>query len=180
MSLRSLARLHPLANHFPPLHGLRALAIVSVLQFHLTMTFRAGGLLAEDHPLSIGSLRIWFGMDLFFVLSGFLIGTLLAPGTNAAPRGGMLRFYARRTIRIVPLYWVVLTALVLLLPPMPALRANLVYEYAYLSNYIRPCFIPWGWSLCVEEHFYLVVPLLAAALSRLPRPSWRIAVLLAL
>jgi peptidoglycan/LPS O-acetylase OafA/YrhL len=183
-SVRAFARLHLLANHFPPLHGLRALAILSVLQFHLTLAFRNGNLLGANEAFTLTSLRVWFGMDLFFVLSGFLIGTLLAPAADGTPRGGMLRFYVRRSFRIIPLYWFVLTISVLAFPPTAAQRETLVYEYAYLSNYIGPrighVVMPWAWSLCVEEHFYLLVPILSLALARLPRPSLRLVALLAL
>lgn len=180
---RSLAGLHLLADHFPPLHGLRALAIVSVLQIHVTMTMVVTGLMPENHPIAARSNHVWFGMDLFFVLSGFLIGTLLAPATSGGARGGMLRFYARRAFRIIPLYYVVLTVLVLLFATAPEQRQMLVYEYLYLTNYApmrAPPVMPAAWSLCVEEHFYIVVPLLSAALSRLPRPSWRMGALFAL
>jgi peptidoglycan/LPS O-acetylase OafA/YrhL len=180
---RSLVGLHLLADHFPPLHGLRALAIVSVLQIHVTLTLVLTGLMREDDPIFARSTHVWFGMDLFFVLSGFLIGTLLAPATSGEARGGMLRFYARRAFRIVPLYYVVLTALVLLLPTLPGQRAMVGYEYAYLTNYAPftvPPIMPAAWSLCVEEHFYLAVPLVSAALSRLPRPGWRMGALLVL
>lgn len=181
---RSLTSLHLLANHFPPLHGLRAIAIVSVLQFHLTRAFVHGGLLAEEHVLTVASRRVWFGMDLFFVLSGFLIGTLLVPTSDGSQRGGLLRFYARRTFRIVPLYWVVLTYIVLTHPLTRAQLDNLFFQYTYLANYIRPVHgrsvMPVAWSLCVEEHFYLLAPLLALVLARLRRAEWRIAALFVL
>lgn len=69
--------LHLLANQFPPLHGLRALAVVSVLQIHVTVSLDAIGLLS-DETFFLRSTSVWFGMDLFFILSGFLIGTRAA------------------------------------------------------------------------------------------------------
>ena len=178
----SRLRLHLLANHFPPLHGLRALAIVSVLQVHLSITLNWFGLLQSPTFLARSS-NVWFGMDLFFLLSGFLIGTLLLPGPGGRPREGIGRFYVRRAFRIIPLYYVVLTILPFLDPYSPAHLHGLWFEYAYLTNYpffTAPTVMPWAWSLCVEEHFYLAVPILAVLLARLPSATWRIAILIAL
>ncbi len=174
--------LHLLANHFPTLHGLRALAVVSVLQIHVTVSLTAVGLMHDD-AFFVRSTSVWFGMDLFFFLSGFLIGTLLVPREGGPPRGGIGRFYVRRAFRIIPLYWFVLTTLAILLPLSAGQQAGLPYEYAYLDNYHRfsaPPLMPWAWSLCVEEHFYLAVPLVAGLLALLPRTSWRIGALVAL
>lgn len=178
----SRLRLHLLANHFPPLHGLRALAIVSVLQVHVSITFDWAGLL-QSPTLLARSTSVWFGMDLFFILSGFLIGTLLLPGPDGRPREGVGRFYARRAFRIIPLYYVVLSVLAFGDSTLPAQRHGVLFEYAYLSNYplfTAPLVMPWAWSLCVEEHFYLAVPILALLLARLPTTAWRIAALVAL
>lgn len=178
----SRLRLHLLGDHFPQLHGLRALAIVSVLQVHLSITLNWVGLLQSPSLLSRSS-SVWFGMDLFFILSGFLIGTLLLPGPDGRPREGMARFYARRAFRIIPLYYVVLTVLPWIDPFSPVQLHGLWFEYAYLTNYPflkAPPVMPWAWSLCVEEHFYLVVPILALLLARLPSTGWRIAILVAL
>src|SRR5262249_35041195 len=79
--------------------------------------------------------------------------------------------------------YVVLTTLALSLPLTPAQRAGLKYEYAYLTNYpffSAPPVMPWAWSLAVEEHFYLAVPVVAAVLALAPRDAWRMAALLAL
>jgi peptidoglycan/LPS O-acetylase OafA/YrhL len=170
-----------LSNQYPALHGLRCLAIVSVLQVHVSVVLTFGGVL-RDLRFYLHSSRVWFGMDLFFVLSGFLIGTLLlAPGQDRGPRG-VARFYARRAFRIVPLYYVVLTALALLPEVRAAQRAGLPYEYLYLTNYnpfrAMPV-MPWAWSLCIEEHFYLAVPLVLLLLRALPSPRTRVVALAA-
>lgn len=168
-----------LANHFPALHGARVLAILSVIQIHVSFELGARGWVPVDYAwLYHLSQRIWFGMDLFFFLSGFLIGTiLLLPGSEGP--SGVLRFYARRSFRIIPLYYVVLTFLALTTPLDATQKAQLWREYAYLTNYsdVGHVVMVWAWSLCVEEHFYLLVPLIVAGLKRLPSHRSRIAVL---
>jgi peptidoglycan/LPS O-acetylase OafA/YrhL len=179
--IRSLFRLNLLANHYPQLHGLRVLAILSVIQIHLGFEASLRGVLPGQHPAVVLSQRIWFGMDLFFLLSGFLIGNILLASRDRGT-GGLLRFYGRRAFRIVPLYYAVLTLLAALAPIDPLQRANLWREYAYLTNYTDTAHVVmfWGWSLCVEEHFYLLVPLLVLGLTRLGSHRARLALLGAL
>ena len=85
------------------LHGLdtlRAIAIVVVILFH-AYTFGPAAL----HPIaSFG----WMGVDLFFVLSGYLIGTQLLRPYTRGQRPSLISFYWRRSIRVLPAYWVVL------------------------------------------------------------------------
>lgn len=178
----SLFRLSLLSNQYPVLHGLRVLAIISVVQVHLSTEAALRGYLPNTHLLYQISQRIWFGMDLFFILSGFLIGNILLIG---AERGGasVLKFYGRRSFRIIPLYYVVLTALALIGPlDDPLKRAQLWREYAYLTNYSDTGHVVmfWGWSLCVEEHFYILVPFLVKALTALKTHAQRLGMLMAL
>jgi peptidoglycan/LPS O-acetylase OafA/YrhL len=151
-----------LPNHYAPLHGLRVIAIVLVVQVHATAALHRFGV------VSFSTEALWFGMDLFFFLSGFLIGSMLLAESRSGQRVNMLRFYLRRSFRIVPPYLVVLTGLALLGDRPPEQRANLWLEYLYLTNYVPPTpelvVMPWAWSLAVEEHFYLVVPVLISAL----------------
>lgn len=151
----------------PGLDLLRVIAIAWVMLFH---SFVVGGLGPDWSWLSRYG---WMGVDLFFVLSGFLIGgQVLAP----LARGEPLRygdFYLRRAFRILPAFVVVL-ALYLAWPGFreapgiapwwmfASFTLNLGIDYAH-----QPAFSH-AWSLCVEEHFYLVVPLLAAGLMRRP------------
>ena len=171
-----------LANHFPQLHGIRVLAIVLVVQFHVTFALLEGKLPITEKFGTV-SATVFFGMDLFFVLSGFLIGTMILHSLSASSRQNVMRFYARRSFRIFPLYYVTLTALLFLYPMNVWQKANVFFEYVYLTNYrlvLRHTVVMmWGWSLCVEEHFYLVVPLLMAALYALKSHAGRL-VLLAL
>jgi peptidoglycan/LPS O-acetylase OafA/YrhL len=175
----SLFRLNLLGNQYPALHGLRVLGILSVIQIHLSFDLGAKGVLARDSAAYVFSQRIWFGMDLFFFLSGFLIGSILLAAPEETRGRSIARFYARRSFRIIPLYYVVLTLLALTTRLDPLQRAQLPREYLYLTNYsdIGHVVMFWGWSLCVEEHFYLAVPLLMALLRFLPSHRARIVAL---
>ncbi|WDS38175.1 acyltransferase [Pseudoxanthomonas sp.] len=119
----------------------------------------------------------WMGVDLFFVLSGFLIGQqVLLP----LSRGERLRFgdfYLRRAFRILPAYWVVLAIYVLVpgwseLPGLEPLWKFVLMVVNLGNDYGNPAFSH-AWSLCVEEHFYLVFPLLAWWLTR-RRAAWKV------
>ncbi|WP_295946151.1 acyltransferase [uncultured Xanthomonas sp.] len=152
---------------YPGLDLLRAIAIVWVMLFH---SFVVDGLGPDWEWLSRYG---WMGVDLFFVLSGFLIGgQVLAPLARGEPlRYG--EFYRRRAYRILPAYAVVL-ALYLAWPGFreapgiapwwlfASFTLNLGIDYANQQAFSH------AWSLCVEEHFYLVFPLLAAWLLRRP------------
>ncbi|MGN6513689.1 MAG: acyltransferase family protein [Lysobacteraceae bacterium] len=144
---------------------LRAIAIAWVMFFH---SFLVGGLGPTWEWLSRDG---WMGVDLFFVLSGYLIGRqVLGPLARGEPL--LLRdFYVRRAFRILPAFWVVL-ALYLGVPAFreaPGLEAW--WKFAsfivnFTIDYTRNQAFSHAWSLCVEEHFYLVFPLLAAWLAR--------------
>lgn len=152
-------------KHLPGLDLLRAIAIVWVMLFH---SFLVGGLGADFAWLSRFG---WAGVDIFFVLSGFLIGSQVL---QQLQRGGTLSlggFYARRAWRILPAFVVVLALYV----AFPALREVpglqpwwqfATFTMNLLIDYERNPAFSHAWSLCVEEHFYLVFPLLALGLSR--------------
>jgi peptidoglycan/LPS O-acetylase OafA/YrhL len=159
------------------LDGLRGLAVLLVLAHHSAQT--AG---RPDHPLNLflnGILLAgWTGVDLFFVLSGFLITGILY---DARGRANYFRtFFMRRFLRIFPLYYVSLLILVVLLPallpPDPALQhmqQELPWYWAFLAN-VRIAYAGWSessyilhfWTLAVEEQFYIVWPFLVFSLSR--------------
>jgi peptidoglycan/LPS O-acetylase OafA/YrhL len=162
---------------------MRVLAIVSVLQFHVTVALVEAGVL-KDLNFAMRSMTVFFGMDLFFIMSGFLIGTMLLYAVDTKKKQSVWRFWLRRGFRTFPLYYVVLTFLAAVFPMTAAQKANLFYEYVYLTNYrlvLKPTVVMmWGWSLCVEEHFYLAVPLLLGALLYVRTHRWRIALLVLL
>lgn len=153
------------AQRVPGLDVLRGLAIVWVMLFH---SWVVGGLGPDWSWLSRYG---WMGVDLFFVLSGYLIGLqVLLP----LARGGPLPlgdFYLRRALRILPAYLATL-ALYQLWPDFreaPGLEPwwkfltfslNLNIDYDHRSAFSH------AWSLCVEEHFYWLFPALALGLRR--------------
>jgi peptidoglycan/LPS O-acetylase OafA/YrhL len=173
-----------LDNRYPVLHGLRVFAILSVVQYHVTWVL-AGEQHVELHEgFRDASLSIFFGMDLFFVLSGFLIGSILLRSLEVSGSQDIRRFYIRRIFRTFPSYWLVLTILALALPLTDAQLRHLPYEYVYLTNFmplLRPEIVMfWGWSLALEEQFYLTVPILFFVLWRIRDDRARIALLAAL
>ena len=177
-------------GHIPQLDGVRGLAILLVMAFHFAGLLRqelsassSGVLHALQQACSVG----WAGVDLFFVLSGFLITGILLDTKRSA--NFFSSFYARRTLRIFPLYYGVLVAGVILAPALaPAasgklqfLRDNQAWLWSYLTNWLvarqgdfNKVTAGFLWSLAVEEQFYLVWPLLAYLLS--PRALGRVCV----
>ena len=165
-------------RRLPGLDLLRALAIAWVMLFH---SYVVGGL--GERFAWLGNDG-WIGVDLFFVLSGYLIGhQLLAPLARGEPldwRG----FYRRRAYRILPAFLAVLAAYV----AWPGLREapGLAPAWQFLSftlnlliDYGHDRAFSHAWSLCVEEHFYLLFPWLAWWLVRRPAPGRAVAVGLA-
>jgi peptidoglycan/LPS O-acetylase OafA/YrhL len=186
-SLRDFLELELLDNRYPALHGLRVIGIVLVLQYHVTQSLFVALQLPMNRAWAKTSMTILFGMDLFFVLSGFLIGSILLRSLDSASPRYFGRFYMRRAFRTFPLYYLVLTFLALTTALTATQRHNLVFDYAYLTNYrvlstahngdAFTSVMPWGWSLGVEEHFYLLVPLLFVILRWLRTDRARLAVL---
>ena len=151
----------------PGLDLLRAIAIVWVMLFH---SFIVGGLGEGYEWLSRYG---WMGVDLFFVLSGFLIGSQLLAPLARGERLDLRGFYLRRAFRIVPAFLVVL-ALYLLVPGFrekPGMEpwwkfATFIVNFNI--DYTANQAFSHAWSLCVEEHFYLLFPLLAWWMMRNP------------
>lgn len=114
----------------------------------------------------------WVGVDLFFVLSGFLVSGLLFREHRQHGTISFRRFFVRRGLKIYPAFWVFIGATVLLRLlhraeiPLPSLMAELFF----VQNY-SPGLWTHTWSLAVEEHFYLLLPLCLILLSRLNSSS---------
>jgi len=166
----------PLGGRLPGLDGLRGCAILLVMAVHFVgnATPRTW---AERLAVKLSSYGL-LGVDLFFVLSGFLITGLLldAKGDPHYFRN----FYARRTLRIFPLYYAVLALLFLVLPRVAALplpleesRVHQAWLWTYTANFFIAAHASWAlpyvshfWSLAIEEHFYLVWPLVVFTVRR--------------
>jgi exopolysaccharide production protein ExoZ len=138
---------------------MRGVAALSVVACHLLITRFASGAEAGFLNALIGLLRT--GVDLFFVISGFVIALAAAEIGKAEGRHGTLNFAFRRFARIYPLYWAVLVAAVLsssVIAPQgwPDIPQTLTASYIFLAvdwNW----FVPQAWSLAYEVYFYLAV-----------------------
>jgi peptidoglycan/LPS O-acetylase OafA/YrhL len=151
-------------GHRPALDGLRGLAILMVLLSHMPSLGLNGG---------------FYGVDLFFVLSGFLITSLLLEEWRVTGAISLKAFYARRALRLLPALVVVLIVVVALSawkdPPAEAaaMRKTALLTLLYSTNWFEaygalpnPVLSP-AWSLSIEEQFYLLWPLLLVFLLRL-------------
>lgn len=107
----------------------------------------------------------WTGVDLFFVLSGFLIGKQLWQELAAKGTISVLPFIIRRGLRIWPLYYCFLLFLIFVLRTEKASSYKLWPDFFFFTNYERGL-VSGGWSLSTEEQFYLLIPLLFVAVLR--------------
>ena len=174
-------------RHIPALDGVRGLAIALVMMLH-------AGAILRDLPIAAYLQWGWMGVDLFFVLSGFLITRILLDTRTDAHY--FRRFYIRRGLRIWPLYYLFVVCVVLLLhvlrrhAPATGEGADLTIAsplclYIFFVQNLNPASI-FGlrdsllsitWSLCIEEHFYLLWPVLVRFLSPRTLPRLLIAIL---
>ena len=169
-------------KHFPELDGLRGVAILLVMASHYSWL-----VVAPDRILAIAraiASQGWIGVNLFFALSGFLITGILLD-SKGRPRY-LLTFYARRVLRIFPLFYGVLIAALaavllvkLAIPRFYAsdrdahgLYAAMPWLWTYTVNigmawwHVNPWLLGHFWSLAVEEQFYLFWPLVVLVSSR--------------
>ena len=158
----------PQARRNTNLDALRAIAILMVLGHHAG---QAIALLHGSNGYTVYWERVgWAGVDLFFVLSGFLISGLLFSSYQERSRLDVSRFYIRRGLKIWPAFYTLIAIGVLI----DAARGHhittnyLLSELFFLQDYFHSI---WGitWSLAVEEHFYLILPLVLLLMIRLDR-----------
>lgn len=155
-------------QYVPELDGLRALAIMLVVIFHCRTIAHAG---AGDEGAYLKFAEVgWVGVDLFFVLSGYLITGILLD--TAGKPGYFQSFYIRRVLRIFPLYYAALAAYAIgyhmldIQRLAPASTGAEVAHWFYVQNWLPFFGVEWTrplahfWSLGVEEQFYLVWPAL--------------------
>ncbi|MFL5741795.1 MAG: acyltransferase family protein [Flavisolibacter sp.] len=145
--------------HIPALDGLRGVANIMVVFYH-------------NFPILYPYLFFsWLAMDIFFVMSGYLITDILIK--TIGTRHFMRNFYARRLLRVFPLYFLSLVILLLILPlllrfsfPIDYFISNQVYFWTFLQNWLlifhphpNESYLNHLWSMAVEEQFYLLWPL---------------------
>lgn len=141
---------------------LRAAAIILVVNCHIISSYRPSGLL---EVFQLGG----HGVDLFFVLSGWLLGKQLCEELRDSGTIDLRRFWSRRWLRTLPAYYAMLAAtfMQVLVEGKQDIRWSFLY---FAQNYQdRMPYFSISWSLCVEEHFYLFVAPLLLLLSRFRR-----------
>jgi peptidoglycan/LPS O-acetylase OafA/YrhL len=143
------------------LDGIRGLAIILVVLHHFEPWIPASNSLLIFVKVLFG--YGWSGVDLFFALSGFLITGILVETRDA--NNYFRAFYARRMLRIFPLYYTVLICILVFLRPEVPLPADRKLYFLYLTNWLVLWKGHWGpnilghfWSLAVEEQFYFIWP----------------------
>ena len=172
-------------RHLPALNGLRGVAVIGVVAYHLQLGWARGG---------------YLGVDLFFVLSGFLITTLLLEEWVGSGRISLGAFWGRRARRLLPALFLVVVALAVYLVlnglwggpganglvDLSGLRGDAISTLLYVNNwhsifvhqsyfaqFSTPSPLQHTWSLAIEEQFYLVWPLVLLVLFRFGRRGWR-------
>jgi peptidoglycan/LPS O-acetylase OafA/YrhL len=163
-------------KHIPELDGIRGIAILVVLVSHFGSTaggdtVKLGRFLNEAFGLG------WAGVDLFFVLSGFLITGILLDSKGSGRY--FSNFYARRTLRIFPLYFLYVFVFFHVAMPVGRLlghgeyidTSGEIWYWLYLANWWNGLghsikYLIHFWSLCIEEQFYFTWPLIVLLASR--------------
>jgi peptidoglycan/LPS O-acetylase OafA/YrhL len=179
-------------GHAAPLDGIRAIAVMVVIGSHLA------SLLRFQQPTPWTSLNRllqggFVGVDIFFVLSGFLITSLILNEIDENGSFSVRRFYARRALRLLPALYVLL-AVVFVISVTDGFSVHAQWTatwaaFLYIINWVYalpslhqgieelPSNLGHLWSLAVEEQFYLVWPLVMYAISRRRKTSWLIPML---
>lgn len=148
-------------SYIKPLDGLRSLAVLAVIFEHCY----------QNYELSSKVILGYFGVRLFFVLSGFLITSILLKSHTRALTSSdrcqfVKSFYVRRSLRIFPIYYLMITLLCVasIVFNLHSLQGDWIWRFFYLTNYqlcIHPTVgtvIGHLWTLAVEEQFYLIWP----------------------
>ena len=170
------------SDHRPALDGVRGIAILTVFLYDC-LHVPSGGVL--NFALRKASVAGWTGVDLFFVLSGFLITGILIDSRGQP--GYLSSFFARRSLRIFPLYFLALWATFIAVPVLAdfwsparpvALQVNELardqfwfwtylqnWRFAYQGHWPHVNYLSHFWSLAVEEQFYLVWPFVVGFVS---------------
>jgi len=158
-STGSLASGSTKSPHWPALDGVRGIAVIAVVLFHLPLPWSREG---------------YAGVDVFFALSGFLITSLLLRERSVSASIDLRAFYARRALRLVPALVVLVAGVVgialvsgHLASVLPGAIATLLYLsnwWNFSSGHDMPL-LEHTWTLSIEEHFYLVWPIILIGLA---------------
>lgn len=159
-------------DHLAPLNGVRALSIIFVISFHAFFFSQYAFTEKELFVQFSEGLPWWLswirrgdmGVDIFFVLSAFLIGSQLFAEYNRTSGVNYRWFYIKRFLRIYPLYIFAIALYVLSKKNAGYFWANLLAVNNLID--IKKILIPWSWSLSVEIQFYLICPLLVVMFGR--------------
>ena len=153
-------------SRIPSLDGLRAISITMVLASHAAPSISA----LENHPLVLYTVFNGNrGVSVFFVISGFLITSLLLKEHEFIGKISLRDFYRRRIFRILPPFWVFLAVVALLwkLGTIETSWASLGIAFAFLRDFVRgDWWTGHSWSLSIEEQFYLLWPAALVLLGR--------------
>jgi peptidoglycan/LPS O-acetylase OafA/YrhL len=157
--------LHPASGNIPALDVLRSLAILLVFTMHFAHWNHASPRVANFPVVNLG----WTGVDLFFVLSGLLIGRQLWKELKQTGGIRIPRFLVRRGLRIWPLYFsfVALATITEIYVKVPI---RTFYDAVFLSNYFDGG-VGGAWSLSTEEQFYILAPVMLALFALVFRPK---------
>ena len=151
---------------------LRGLAILLVLGRHMSPYFPDNLNIYVANILKAWLVSGWIGVDLFFVLSGFLVSGLLFSEYKKFGQISYKRFFTRRALKIYPSFYIFLAFSVLLfydkLASGKILFMNILSELLYFQNYVYGIW-QHTWSLAVEEHFYILLPLLLLLILRMTK-----------
>ncbi|MDB2705309.1 acyltransferase, partial [Pseudomonadota bacterium] len=158
------------SSNYASIDGIRAISIILVLIFHVFFVYHL------SHPTynitdilqQLGSGWAWAfngdkGVDVFFVMSGFLISSILLREVAKEGKIDLKRFYLRRYLRLTPAYYFTLTVYWFMSGPNSEwIWAN----YLYVNNFIDYSHqaVGWTWSLAIEEQFYFLYPLILIAI----------------
>ena len=151
-------------NNYKAIDGIRAIAVLWVIFFHSWLfqylDFKDVGESIFNYPYLIWITKGDLGVDLFFVISGFLIGTILFKELKRTGKLNFKNFYLRRFLRLLPVY---IFAMILGLyfiegDSWKSAWSNLLY----INNYVNGSYMGWTWSLAIEEQFYIIIPFLIA------------------
>lgn len=165
------------SSNIPVIDGLRAMAIFWVIFQHIWFFY---GLFAGKEALSSITKKLpklvtkgSYGVDTFFVISGFLITNILIKQYKKHGKILFVKFYFRRALRLLPAYYLLLLFVKI---SSPEFAKNVWANLLYVNNYLpmSETTAPWTWSLALEEQFYFCFPFLTLFLLKIDKWNLRI------